>query len=171
MTYTVEPLTEQDDKQLDYCFELKTDCIHFLPRPCMYERYSELEDFYILHYRNELTDKITRLVFKIMAYFPVKIFYNVSIENNEENLHRAYREYENLNLAKFDFEFLSSIIYYIMHCDKCFEISILFEQYDILLHITGDRFDATFYGLDTTLYDFIVDLVKSEGLFIYETPS
>lgn len=157
-------------KDLEAYFDQNYHCIDYWPEISMSDRFSDLEDFVLNNYIEEFAEKMFRIVFKLMAYYDVRIFFEVSRLDPDDDCGEAdsFSSYRNRDLSDQSLEKIRQLLRYVVCNEKWSELTIMLVQPDIMIDITNGINIGIYKNEIENLESFklIKQIVESEGLFI-----
>ncbi len=134
------------------------DC---LPEKISSDRYFELEEYLMINYLDDFSQKICRIIMKMITYYDAEIYLT---EFPEEKSRFKFYEYEYKNIRSKSLQEIHKIISYIIKNDIS-SAQIIFPEKNILVSIDGG-FSVTIYGKNDEVLKLVEKLVKQENLFL-----
>lgn len=141
------------------------DCyfIDFLPEKMNGAQYLEIEEFFLNNYLKDFSEKIVRIIVKIIGYYPAKIFLTEFPDEYTDNFKYLYpvgRDISNKPIAE-----LAEIITHIITNDISSVQVILGDTHNSLISVNGG-FSVDIYNASEEQLKLFTALIEQENLFL-----
>lgn len=134
--------------------------IDYIPYTTDDSEYLELEEYFIKTYLESFSKKISRIMLKLIYYYPCEIYLTEPLGKIPEDFNVLF----NTNIRKNTPDRLSYVIRQIISNDFS-SIDILFTEPVFLITIEGE-FAVTIYNVPDKSVQLLNQLVQQEGLFL-----
>ena len=135
--------------------------IDYIPYTTYDSEYLELEEYFIKTYLESFSKKISRIMLKLIYYYPCEIYLT---EPSRRKIPNDFNFFFNTNIRKNTPDRLSYAIRQIILNDFS-SINILFTEPIFLITIEGE-FAVTIYNAPDKSVQLLNQLVQQEGLFL-----
>jgi hypothetical protein len=122
--------------------------------------FDELEEYLLKFYLDDYSNKICRIIMKVICYYDAEI-YLTEFPIEKEGLNFVGLEYQNLRTQSL--EKLHEIISYVIKRDVS-SVEIVFPKEKSLISVSG-HFQVVVYGDKSEFLKLVKDLSNAEGLF------
>ena len=152
MYETIDLLQQTTDYYYIYYIHYNTDDPNFL----------ELEEYFEKHYLSSFSEKITKIILKMIYYYPCKVYLTEPTKDIPINSTLDF----NSNIRHYSPSEFSKIIKQVILTDFS-SLQILFSTPKFLISICGD-FSVTIYGIkgNNEAINLLQQLTTQEGLFL-----
>ena len=143
----------------------KQDCfvIDFLPQIMESPVYFKLEKFFLQTYLKEFSQKVIRIVFKLMGYYSVQLYLTEFPEESKDSLRFKYPVEK--DLSNRPLEEIAQIIDHVIVNDISSVQITLGTKDKSYLSIEGE-FSVAVYSLSKDFIELLTALTVQEGLFL-----
>lgn len=138
--------------------------IDFLPEKMDSSRYFEIEEFFLNTYLKDFSEKIIRIIVKIIGYYPSQICLTEFSDKTCDTFKDLYPVGENIQNRSI--KELSDIISYVIINDiSSIQIILRDNNSNVLISINGG-FSVDIYNASEELLKFLTILIEQENLFL-----
>ncbi|SHH27240.1 hypothetical protein [Tepidibacter thalassicus] len=140
--------------------------IDVLPETISHAGYFELEEYLLVNCLDDFSQKICRIIIKLITYYDAEIYLT---EFPEEKSRLKFYEYEYKNIRSKSLQEIHKIISYIIK-NGISSVQIIFPKKNILVSIHGE-FSVAIYGENEEVLKLVEKLVNQENLFLRKSIS
>ena len=141
------------------------DCyyVDFLPEKMNNPRYFEIEEFFLKTYLKDFSEKIIRIIIKIIGYYNAEIFLTEFPEESSDTFKYLYPIEKNLRNRSI--EELAKIINHVIIKDISSVQILLVDNHNSLISVNGG-FSVDIYNPSGEQLKLFKALVEQENLFL-----